>query len=125
MYDFVIIDTPTSLDFALTNALIFYNYVIVPLLAEKWKIESFDLLKFFMEKIGLELPTYFMITRFKKNNTHKQLLEMFNAKENFLGMISGREDLNRRITCNSSIDFQMDYIKEYKNSLMNFYTKLK
>lgn len=40
-------------------------------------------------------------------------------------MISEREDLNRRIASNSSFDFQMDYIKEYKNSLMNFYAKLK
>lgn len=124
-YNFIIIDTPPSLDFTLTNALVCCNNVIVPLTAEKWTIESFDLLKFFMEKIGVELPTYFIITRFKKNNTHKQLLEMLNSKENFLGMISEREDLNRRIASNSSFDFQMDYIKEYKNSLMNFYAKLK
>ncbi|MBB6208557.1 ParA family protein [Borreliella lanei] len=124
-YNFIIIDTPPSLDFTLTNALVCCNNVIVPLTAEKWTIESFDLLKFFMKKIGVELPTYFIITRFKKNNTHKQLLEMLNSKENFLGMISEREDLNRRIASNSSFDFQMDYIKEYKNSLINFYAKLK
>ncbi|WP_210378553.1 ParA family protein, partial [Borreliella garinii] len=62
-YDFIIIDTPPSLDFTLTNALVCCNYVIVPLTAEKWTVESFDLLKFFMKKIGLELPTFFIITR--------------------------------------------------------------
>lgn len=64
--EYVIIYTLPSLNFTLTNALICCNYVIVPLTAEKWTIESFNLLKFFMEKIGLELLTYFIITRFKK-----------------------------------------------------------
>ncbi|UPA13822.1 ParA family protein [Borrelia turicatae] len=123
-YDFVIIDTPPSLDFTLTSSLVCCNYIIVPLTAEKWTIESFDLLKFFMEKISLELPIFFIITRFKKNNTHKQLLEMLSSKGNFLGMISEREDLNRRIANNASFDFKKDYIEEYKCSLINFFAKL-
>ncbi|UPA18599.1 ParA family protein [Borrelia puertoricensis] len=123
-YDFVIIDTPPSLDFTLTSSLVCCNYIIVPLTAEKWTIESFDLLKFFMEKISLELPIFFIITRFKKNNTHKQLLEMLSSKGNFLGMISEREDLNRRIANNAFFDCKKDYIEEYKNSLINFFAKL-
>ncbi len=120
-YDYIIIDTPPSLDFTLTSSLICCDYVIVPMTAEKWTIESFDLLKFFMEKIALELPIFFIITRFKKNNTHKRLLEIINTKSNFLGIISEREDLNRRIAENDVFDFEKDYIQEYKNSLINFF----
>ncbi|AHH11485.1 ParA family protein (plasmid) [Borrelia coriaceae] len=123
-YDYIIIDTPPSLDFTLTSSLMCCNYVIVPMTAEKWTIESFDLLKFFMEKIALTLPMFFIITRFKKNNTHKRLLEMINSKNNFLGSISEREDLNRRIAENSIFDFEKDYIKEYENSLINLFNKI-
>ncbi|ANA43828.1 ParA family protein [Borrelia hermsii] len=123
-YDYIVIDTPPSLDFTLTSSLICCNYVIVPMTAEKWTIESFDLLKFFMEKIALELPIFFIITRFKKNNTHKRLLEMINSKSNFLGTISEREDLNKRIAENNIFDFGKDYIKEYENSLINFFKRV-
>ncbi|WCB91133.1 ParA family protein (plasmid) [Borrelia miyamotoi] len=123
-YDYIVIDTPPSLDFTLTSSLICCNYVIVPMTAEKWTIESFDLLKFFMEKVALELPIFFIITRFKKNNTHKRLLEMINSKSNFLGTISEREDLNRRIAENDTFDFEKDYIKEYRNSLINFFERV-
>ncbi|ACH95198.1 ParA family protein (plasmid) [Borrelia recurrentis] len=123
-YDYIVIDTPPSLDFTLTSSLICCNYLIVPMTAEKWTVESFDLLKFFMDKIALELPIFFVITRFKKNNTHKKLLKMIHSKNNFLGAISEREDLNKRIAENNIFDFEKDYIKEYKNSLINFFAKI-
>ncbi|WP_210753327.1 ParA family protein, partial [Borreliella valaisiana] len=69
----IIIDTPPSLDFSLTNALVSSQYVLVPITAEKWSVESLDLLEFYSRKIGTTAPIFILVTRFKKNNTHKQL----------------------------------------------------
>ncbi len=41
----------------------------------------------------------------------------------FLGIISEREDLNRRIAKNDDFDLDRDYIKEYVNILNNFNAK--
>ncbi|WP_210382555.1 ParA family protein, partial [Borreliella garinii] len=50
IYDYIIIDTPPSLDFSLTNALVSSQYVLVPITAEKWSVESLDLLEFYSRK---------------------------------------------------------------------------
>lgn len=56
IYDYIIIDTPPSLDFSLTNALVSSQYVLVPITAEKWSVESLDLLEFYSRKIGTNAP---------------------------------------------------------------------
>lgn len=43
----------------------------------------------------------------------------------FLGIISEREDLNRRIAENNNFDLNKDYIKEYKNILEIFLKNIK
>ncbi|ACH94088.1 ParA family protein [Borrelia duttonii] len=119
-YDYVILDTNPSLDFTLTNALVCSNYVIVPMTAEKWAVESFEVLDFFIKELEIFVPIFIFITRFKRNNTHKCLLDILQSKDNFLGMISEREDLNKKIADNCEFNLNKDYIKEYENILHTF-----
>ncbi|ANF34510.1 chromosome partitioning protein ParA (plasmid) [Borrelia turicatae] len=122
-YDYIVIDTNPSLDITLKNALICSDYVIVPMTAEKWAVESLDLFNFFIKKLKLTLPIFLIITRFKKNKTHKALFEILKKSDRFLGIISEREDLNRRIAENNIFDLSKDYIKEYESILENFLKK--
>ncbi|XOU12888.1 hypothetical protein QIA01_04980 (plasmid) [Borreliella americana] len=57
---------------------------------------------------------------------HFQSLKLENAKskENFLGVINEREDLNKRIGCNAEFDFSKDYIIDYSNILYLFLSKI-
>lgn len=122
-YNYIILDTNPSLDFTLTNALVCSNYIIIPITAEKWAVESLDLFTFFMNKLLLTLPMYLINTKFKKNNTHKELLKVLEKNNNFLGTISEREDLNKRIAKNDRFDLTKDYIIEYQNTLDVFLSK--
>ncbi|WNY64531.1 ParA family protein (plasmid) [Borreliella americana] len=122
-YDYIILDTNPSLDFTLTNALVCSNDIIIPITAEKWAVESLDLFTFFMNKLLLTLPTYLINTKFKKNNTHRELLKVLEKNSNFLGTISEREDLNKRIAKNDKFDLTKDYIIEYQNTLAAFLSK--
>ncbi|WP_029346978.1 ParA family protein [Borreliella garinii] len=124
-YDYIVIDTNPSLDVTLKNALLCSDYIIIPMTAEKWAVESLDLFNFFVRKLNLFLPIFLIITRFRKNRTHKTLFEMLKTKDGFLGIISEREDLNRRIAENNNFDLNKDYIKEYKNILEIFFKKYK
>ncbi|ATQ19061.1 ParA family protein (plasmid) [Borrelia miyamotoi] len=119
-YNFIILDTNPHLDSTLSNALVISNYVIVPMTAEKWSIESLQLLEFFIHKLDLKPQMFLFVTKFKKNNTHRDLLEMLRKKEGFLGTISEREDLNRRIAQNDVFDLNKDYIKEYMKTFSYF-----
>ncbi|WP_024654763.1 ParA family protein [Borrelia hispanica] len=121
VYDYIVIDTNPSLDFTLINALVVSNYVIVPMTAEKWAVESLDLFKFFVNKLDISIFIFILVTRFKKNNTHKYLLEILQSKSNFLGTISEREDLNKRIAEDSAFDLNKDYIHEYEEALCIFF----
>ncbi len=51
-------------------------------------------------------------------------MEIVSMKNGFLGCISEREDLNKRIGCNEKFDFTKDYIIEYKKILETFLGKL-
>ncbi|AOW96398.1 ParA family protein (plasmid) [Borrelia miyamotoi] len=124
-YDYVILDTNPSLDFTLTNALVCSDYIIVPITAEKWAVESLDLFNFFIEKLSIRAPIYLINTKFKRNNTHKELLNILKENDNFLGTISEREDLNRKIAKNDVFDLNKDYIKEYQNTLLTLMKKIK
>ncbi|ETZ17296.1 ATPase, para family protein [Borrelia duttonii CR2A] len=101
------------------------QYVLVPITAEKWAVESLDLLEFYSKKIGVDIPIFIFVTRFKKNNTHKHLLDILQLRDDFLGIISEREDLNRRIAENDIFDFNKDYINEYQGVLTYFLNKMK
>ncbi|AHH05719.1 ParA family protein (plasmid) [Borrelia miyamotoi] len=122
-YDYIISDTNPSLDSTLANALICSNYIIVPMTAEKWAVESLELIEFYMKELRLKLPIFILITRFKKNNTHKELLEYIQSKKGFLGFIYEREDLNKRISKNDIFDLNRDYIRNYEIALDNFLHK--
>ncbi|AHH04357.1 Atpase, para family protein (plasmid) [Borrelia nietonii YOR] len=65
-YNYIILDTAPSFDIISKNALLSSNYIIVPIIAEKWAVECLDLLDFFLNKLGLKLPVFLLITRFKK-----------------------------------------------------------
>ncbi|AHH07563.1 Atpase, para family protein (plasmid) [Borrelia crocidurae DOU] len=123
-YDYIVIDTNPSLDITLKNALICSDYIIIPMTAEKWAVESLDLFNFFIKKLKLSLPIFLIITRFRKNKTHKALFEILKKGDRFLGIISEREDLNRRIAENNTFDLNKDYIKEYENILEVFFKKV-
>ncbi|AHF45639.1 ParA family protein [Borrelia parkeri] len=123
-YDYIILDTNPSLDFTLTNALVCSNYIIVPMTAEKWAVESLDLFNFFIDKLSIKAPIYLLNTKFKKNNTHKELLNILKENDNFLGTISEREDLNRKIARNDVFDLSKDYIKEYQDTLLTLMNKI-
>ncbi|UPA19041.1 ParA family protein [Borrelia puertoricensis] len=118
-YDYIVIDTNPSLDFTLKCSLNSTDYIIVPMTAEKWTIESYELLEFFIKKLERLIPIFFIITRFKKNNTHKKLLKIIQEKDTFLGVVSERENLNKRIASNSNFDLKSDYIIEYDQILSN------
>ncbi len=70
-YDYIIMDTNPSLDFTLSNALMTSNCIIVPMTAEKWAVASLELLDFYIKTLKIKVPIFLLITRFKKNNTHK------------------------------------------------------
>ncbi|MGF7102209.1 ParA family protein [Borreliella kurtenbachii] len=120
-YDYIVVDTNPSLDFTLSNALITSNCVIVPMTAEKWAIESLDLLEFHIENLKIKIPIFLLVTRFKKNNTHKELLKYVESRERFLGFIHEREDLNKKIAGNNEFNMDKDYINEYKEALSKFF----
>ncbi|AHH07476.1 Atpase, para family protein (plasmid) [Borrelia crocidurae DOU] len=122
-YDYVVLDTNPSLDATLANALICSGYIIVPMTAEKWAVESLELIEFYMRELRINLPIFILITRFKNNNTHKELLEYIQSKRGFLGFIHEREDLNKRISKNDVFDLNKDYIKDYGSALESFLTK--
>ncbi|WP_418906022.1 ParA family protein [Borreliella carolinensis] len=121
-YDYIIIDTNPSLDYTLTNALVCSDYIIVPITAEKWAVESLELLKFSISDLAIDIPIYLIITRFKKNNTHKALFSSLKDNKNFLGLIYEREDLNKKIAKNDLFNLNRDYMLEYKNILSKFIT---
>ncbi|WP_024653029.1 ParA family protein [Borrelia persica] len=124
-YDYILIDTNPSLDFTLKCALNSTDYVIVPMTAEKWTLESYELLDFFIKKLDKMIPIFFVITRFKKNHTHKKLLEIIQKKSNFLGIVSERESLNRKIASNSNFDLRSDYVMEYSQVLNNLLSQIR
>ncbi len=62
-----------------------------------------------------------IITRFKKNNTHKELLKHVGSKAGFLGFIHEREDLNKKIAKNDEFDMTKDHIHEYEEALSKFF----
>ncbi|AHH04507.1 Atpase, para family protein (plasmid) [Borrelia nietonii YOR] len=123
-YDYILIDTNPSLDFTLTCALCATDYLIVPMTSEKWTLESYDLLEFFIRELKRLIPIFFIITRFKKNNTHKELLEHLQSRKGFLGLVNEREDLNRKIARNDTFDLTKDYIEEYKKILDSLFIKI-
>ncbi|WP_024654291.1 ParA family protein [Borrelia hispanica] len=124
-YDYIVIDTNPSLDFTLKCALNSTDYIIVPMTSEKWTLESYELLEFFVKKLERLIPIFFIITRFKKNNTHKKLLQIIQEKANFLGVVSERESLNKKIASNSYFDLKSDYITEYGQILSNLLCHIK
>lgn len=91
--------------------------------AQKWSVESLQLLEFALKRLRLKLkiPIFPMVTNFKKNNTYKHLLELISKDNNFLGLIHEREDLNKRIAENDTFDLNKDYIKEYEIMLEKFF----
>ncbi|UPA13879.1 ParA family protein [Borrelia turicatae] len=124
IYDYIVIDTNPCLGFTLRLALISTDYIIVPMTAERWTIESFDLLSAYINKYNLKLPIFLIVTRFKHNLTHKELLKQLEIMPNFLGIVSEREDLNRRIAESSNFDLGKDYICEYQNAMNVFLSKV-
>ncbi len=46
-YEYVILDTAPSFDIAFKNAMFSSDYVIVPIIAEKWAVECLDLFDYF------------------------------------------------------------------------------
>ncbi|AHH07904.1 Atpase, para family protein (plasmid) [Borrelia crocidurae DOU] len=115
-YDYIIIDTNPKRNFTLKASLIGSNCVISPMTAEKWAVEAFEVLREFVKEVA-GIPVFIVITRFKKNITHRTLLNIVKFQDEFLGVISEREDLNKRIGCNERFDFAKDYIDEYNKVL--------
>lgn len=120
-YDYIIIDTSPSLGIVLTNVLVVSDYIIIPMTAQKWSVESLQLLEFALKRLKVKIPIFPMVTNFKKNNTYKHLLELISKDNNFLGLIHEREDLNKRIAENDTFDLNKDYIKEYEITLEKFF----
>lgn len=89
--------------------------------AQKWSVESLQLLEFALKRLKLKIPIFPMVTNFKKNNTYKHLQELISKDNNFLGLIHEREDLNKRIAENDTFDLNKDYIKEYEIMLEKFF----
>ncbi|WP_419264769.1 ParA family protein [Borreliella afzelii] len=124
-YEYIILDTAPSFDIAFKNAMFSSDYIIVPIIAEKWAVECLDLFDYFLNKLGLKIPVFLLITRFKKNNTHKEFLNLLKNRGDFLGIISEREDLNKNIASNSRFSLEKDYMYEYKSAINKFMDYLK
>ncbi|UPA12747.1 ParA family protein [Borrelia venezuelensis] len=120
-YDYIIIDTNPSLDFTLINALVVSNFVISPIPAEKWSIESLEALNFKVKQLDLNLPIYILNTRLKNNNSNKFYLDILKQNSNFIGSIREREDLNKRIAQNIGFSLNEDYTADYKKALKNLF----
>ncbi len=120
-YDYIIIDTSPSLGIILTNVLVVSKYIIIPMTAQKWSVESMQLLEFALKRLKLKIPIFPMVTNFKKNNTYKHLLELISRDDDFLGVIHKRWDLNKGIAENDTFDLNKDYIKEYEVTLEKFF----
>ncbi|OJH14365.1 chromosome partitioning protein ParA, partial (plasmid) [Borreliella bissettiae] len=124
-YKYIILDTAPSYDIAFKNAMFSSDYIIIPIIAEKWAVECLDLFDYFLNKLSIKIPLFLLITRFKKNNTHKEFLNLLKNRGDFLGIISEREDLNRNIASNSRFSLEKDYMHEYKNAINKFLEYLK
>ncbi|AHH13149.1 ATPase, para family protein (plasmid) [Borrelia hermsii YBT] len=92
--------------------------------AEKWAVESLELLSFSIDDLAIEIPVFIIKTRFKKNNTHKELFNLRKEDKNFLGLVSEREDLNKKIAKNDIFNLGKDYILEYESILNNFLKRI-
>lgn len=88
IYDYIVIYTNPSLDLTLRCGLNDTYYMIIPMTAEKWTFESYELLELFIKSIEKLLPIFFIVNRFKKTNTQKELLKIIKRKSNFLGIVS-------------------------------------
>ncbi|WP_024653094.1 ParA family protein [Borrelia persica] len=119
-YEYIILDTTPSFDFTYRNSLLSSDYIIVPIVPEKWAIECLDLFYYFFNNLELNVPVFVLVTRFKNNNTHKEYASLLKNKDNFLGIISEREDLNKNIASNSIFSSNKDYMKEYKSAVSIF-----
>ncbi|AEL70524.1 ParA partition protein; Borrelia protein family PFam32 (plasmid) [Borreliella afzelii PKo] len=124
-YDYIVIDTNPSLDLTLRCALHAMHYMVIPMTAEKWTFESYELLEFFIKSLEKVVPIFFIVTRLKKTNTHKELLKIMERKNNFLGIVSETEGLNKKIATNSEFDFKSNYILEYNYILRNLMSHIK
>ncbi|UGQ17927.1 ParA family protein [Borrelia sp. RT1S] len=112
-YDYILIDTPPTLDLILENVLFVSDYVIVPLICELWTIESFSLIKHKVNtELNLNIPTYTMVTRYTKRSTYGYLYNELGKISNLLGFVSQRESLNRSIFFKVDFDIQSDYFGE-------------
>ncbi|UPA18638.1 ParA family protein (plasmid) [Borrelia puertoricensis] len=119
-YEYIILDTTPSFDITYKNSLLSSSHVIVPIVPEKWAIECLDLFYYFFHNLELNIPVFVLATRFKNNNTHKEYVNLLRNRDNFLGIISEREDLNKNIASNSIFSTKRDYMKEYENAVNNF-----
>ncbi len=84
-YDFIILDTNLHLDFTLSNALVVSKQVIVPMTAEKWTIESSQLLEFFTDKLKLKPKVFLFVTKFTKIKLIKIYWKYHKKKKSFWG----------------------------------------
>ncbi|WP_418909657.1 ParA family protein (plasmid) [Borreliella lanei] len=124
-YDYIVIDTNPSLDLTLRCALNATHYMVIPMTAEKWTFESYELLEFFIKSLEKLVPIFFILTRFKRTNTHKELLKIMQKKNNFLGVVSEKEGLNKKIATNGEFDLKSSYILEYSEILKNLISHIK
>ncbi|QMU99840.1 AAA family ATPase (plasmid) [Borrelia sp. A-FGy1] len=124
-YDYILIDNPPSMDIILTNSLLVSDYVIVPVVCELWTFESLELIYAQVyNTLKLEIPIYVIATRFKNRSTYKYFYKEFIKRDNFLGVVSERESLNKSIFSKIDFDMTCDYVSEYQTIWNNFLSKI-
>ncbi|WKC58499.1 ParA family protein [Borrelia sp. P9F1] len=123
-YDYILIDNPPSSDILLTNSLFVSDYVITPVVCELWTFESLELIYAQVHDIlKLDIPIYIVVTRFKKRSTYRYFYNEFIKRDNFLGVVSERESLNKSIFSKIDFDMTCDYVGEYQTIWNNFISK--
>ncbi|OJH14367.1 chromosome partitioning protein ParA, partial (plasmid) [Borreliella bissettiae] len=55
-YKYIILDTAPSYDIAFKNAMFSSDYIIIPIIAEKWAVECLDLFDYFLNKLSIKIP---------------------------------------------------------------------
>ncbi|OJH14573.1 chromosome partitioning protein ParA (plasmid) [Borreliella bissettiae] len=127
-FDYVLLDTPPSLDFLLKNALNVTNYIVIPVQVEIWSIESFailinavnDITKFRKKIYNISIVENQFI---KNRNTIKEVEDLLykEYREYIKGKVHFSNSIKVLINGRLEPSTKEMYYKEIKDTLKNIF----